>query len=313
MAIEHLRQLVLSSTTKVMGCVLLAMLPGVLASLSIWGLGILWNLAWGVTLCVAVEFVCSLGKGIAHAKNNIGDLSAVVTGAILALCLPPFASIYLLLLASLAAVGLTKHAYGGLGRNIFNPAMVGFAVILVSFPETLTTWPSIGQVDGLTGATQLSDFRYREGMTVTEFDITYESVISAQSNIAILFAMGGIGLIVLRIISWHIPVGCLIGLALASLFGYDQGSSLSHGSLVFHALSGGFAFAMFFVATDPVTHPTATRDQVIFGIIIGLVTYLIRAFGVYPDGIAFAVLFANCFTAFLNRMRVHQSKAKGHA
>ena len=296
-----------------MGCVLIAMLPGILASLTVWGLGVLWNLAWAVASCVAVEFACLLHRGISHARHQIGDLSAIVTGVILSLCVPPYAPIYLLLLASLVAIGLTKHAYGGLGRNIFNPAMVGFAVILISFPEALTTWPSIGQVDGLTGATQLSDFRYREGMTTTEFDLTYEFAMSAQSNIAILFALGGIGLITLRIITWHLPAGCLIGLGIASLFGYDQGSSLSHGSLVFHSLSGGLALAMFFVVTDPVSHPTDKRHQIIFGIIVGLVTYLIRAFGVFPDGIAFAVLFANCFTPFLNRLRIHQTEAKARA
>ena len=313
MAIEQFRQLVFGSTQKIMGCVLIAMLPGILASLTIWGLGVLWNLAWAIVGCVAVELACLLHSGFTRARHQVSDLTAIVTGVILALCVPPYAPIYLLLLASLVAIGLTKHAYGGLGRNIFNPAMVGFAVILVSFPEALTTWPSIGQVDGLSGATQLSDFRYREGMTTTEFDLTYEFSISAQSHIAILFALGGIGLIILRIITWHLPAGCLIGLGIASLFGYDQGSSLSHGSLVFHTLSGGFAFAMFFVVTDPVTHPNDKRHQFVFGIIVGLVTYLIRAFGVFPDGIAFAVLFANCFTPFLNRLSIHQTEAKTHA
>lgn len=283
-------------------CVLLAMLPGILATLDTWGLGILWNLAWLLLFCVVIEWLCLTISNRPLATHSLKDLSAVVTAVLIALCLPPYTSAYILLVASLAAIGLAKHAYGGLGRNVFNPAMVGFAIVLVSFPDALNIWPSLlGVTDGLTGATQLSEFRYREGMTTAEFDLRFARTIAAQDLIAALFIAGGLVLLSLKIITWHIPAGCLLGLALASLFGYDQGSSQSHGSVIFHLFSGGFAMAMFFVATDPVSHPRDKRHQVLYGIVIGLLTYLIRAFGVFPDGIAFAVLLANCMTPLLNR------------
>ena len=303
MAIEDIRNTVRGSTSKIMACVLVASIPGVLASIQVWGIGIVWNLVWMIVLCLVVEICCLLPRGWQQSRRGIQDLSAVVTGLILALCLPPYASIHVLLTASIVAIGLAKHAYGGLGRNIFNPAMVGFAAILISFPEALTTWPNIGQTDGLSGATQLSDFRYRQGMTANEFELAFAATLSAQATIAAMFTLGGIALMVLKIISWHIPLGCLIGLGVAALFGYDQGSSLSHGSLIFHAMSGGFAFAMFFVATDPVSHPHDLKHQIFFGALVGLLTYLIRAYGIFPDGIAFAVLLANCCTPILNRIR----------
>ena len=228
-----------------MACVILAILPGLLATVQLWGLGVVWNLAGTLILCLVTEIICLLPKGWQHAQRTVLDFSAVITALILALCLPPYASLHVLALSSVVAIALAKHAYGGLGRNIFNPAMVGFAAVLVSFPEALNTWPSSGQLDGLTGATQLSDFRYRLGMTTSEFDLVHADTLADQATIAILFTIGGLALLTLKVISWHIPLGCLLGLGLAALFGYDQGSSLSNGSLTFHYLSGGFAFAVF--------------------------------------------------------------------
>ncbi len=273
----------------------------------LWGVGVLWNVLWLLAFCFLTEVICC-GRDWLKATRQISDLSTCVTAVLIAICLPPDMPVYVLATAGVVAIGLAKHAYGGLGRNIFNPAMVGFAVAFVSFPAAFTSWPLLdglveGSVDVLSGATQLSEFRYRDGVTVLEFDARYASLLEAQTLVASCFAIGGFVLLALSIISWHIPLGCVLGLVLASLFGYDQGSSLSAGSTTFHLLSGGFIAAMFFVATDPVTHPRQRSMQVLFGMMIGLLTYFIRAYGIYPDGIAFAILLANCVTPLLDRAR----------
>ena len=307
MALDTLRHAASRSTQTIMLSVLLALLPGTLAMTQLWGSGVVWNIAWLVSFCVLTELLCC-GKDWRGARRQVSDLSACVTAVLIALCLPPGMPIYVLAVSSIVAVALTKHAYGGLGRNVFNPAMVGFAIVLVSFPEAFTTWPPITEaVDVLSGATQLSEFRYRQGTTVAEFTQRHDTVISAQAMVAGLFFLGGLVLLALSIISWHIPIGCLIGLALASLFGYDQGSSTSNGSISFHLLSGGFVIAMFFVATDPVTHPRTKAMQVAFGVLVGALTYLIRAHGIYPDGIAFAILLANCTSPLLDRIKARSS------
>lgn len=296
-----------ASSQRIMLLVLLALTPGTLAMSVQWGLGVLWNIAWLLALCLATEAVMCTLRGITP-RRHLLDASTAVTALLIGVCLPPDMPVLVLALAAVSSVSLAKHAYGGTGRNIFNPAMVGFAVALVSFPEAFATWSQLSQTDGLTGATQLSEFRYRDGITAAEFDLRYAATISAQETIAFLFAAGGAVLLALRIITWHVPVGCLLGLMLASLFGYDQGSSMSHGSFSFHLLSGGFIVAMFYVATDPVTHPRTRKMQVLFGALVGLLTYLIRAYGVYPDGIAFAILLANCTTPLLDRWQEHAHK-----
>ena len=294
--------------------VLVALLPGLGAMTYVWGIGIVYNVALLSIICLATEAAAVFAKqalGNAPGENTVKkwsghlfDGSTLVTAWLIAICLPPFTNFGILSLAGLAAIALAKHAYGGLGRNIFNPAMVGYAVILVSFPSHLALWPasSDGGIDHLTGATILSDFRYRVGITTTEFTSLFAPNLQDQRLIAYSFLAGGLFLLVKKLLAWRIPVSMLAGVGFAALFGYDQGSSMSSGSAVFHWTSGGFIAAAFFVATDPVTHPRGARPQIIFGFTVGLMTYLIRAYGTFPDGIAFAILFANCLTPLMNRM-----------
>lgn len=301
-------------TPHVMTWVLVALLPGLGAMTYVWGIGIVYNVALLSIICLATEAAAVFAKqalGNAPGENTVKkwsghlfDGSTLVTAWLIAICLPPFTNFGILSLAGLAAIGLAKHAYGGLGRNIFNPAMVGYAVILVSFPSHLALWPasSDGGIDHLTGATILSDFRYRVGITTTEFTSLFAPNLQDQRLIAYSFLAGGLFLLVKKLLAWRIPVSMLAGVGFAALFGYDQGSSMSSGSAVFHWTSGGFIAAAFFVATDPVTHPRGARPQIIFGFTVGLMTYLIRAYGTFPDGIAFAILFANCLTPLMNRM-----------
>ena len=309
-------------TPNVMAWVLVALLPGLAGMTFYFGLGVLWNLFWLSALCLATEVLVvalrtgSLSPALLRAplQNNLGDGTTLLAAWLIAICLPPYVSIQILAVAALASIGIAKHAYGGLGNNIFNPAMVGYAVILLSFPQALAAWPALGGAenlasDALSGATYLSEFRYRDAMTVDEFLLNNPQVIH-QQIIAGLFLLGGLGLIYLRIISWRIPLALLITVGLLASVTYDQGSTQSMGSAWFHWATGGTMAAAFFVATDPVTHPSRHSHQIIFAISIGILLFVIRTQGNLPDGIAFAVLLANCATPLLNR--IHRQREKQH-
>ena len=309
-------------TPNVMAWVLVALLPGLAGMTFYFGLGVLWNLFWLSALCLATEVLVvalrtgSLSPALLRAplQNNLGDGTTLLAAWLIAICLPPYVSIQILAVAALASIGLAKHAYGGLGNNIFNPAMVGYAVILLSFPQALAAWPALGGAenlasDALSGATYLSEFRYRDAMTVDEFLLNNPQVMH-QQIIAGLFLLGGLGLIYLRIISWHIPLALLITVGLLASATYDQGSTQSMGSAWFHWTTGGTMAAAFFVATDPVTHPSRRSHQIIFAVTIGILLFVIRTQGNLPDGIAFAVLLANCATPLLNR--IHRQREKQH-
>ena len=296
------------NTPRIMLAVLVALVPGLAAMVASFGVGVLWNLTILSISCLGIEVISLRLKQLSwqNIYLHIQDCSALLTAWLITICLPPNIPISSLIIASLASIGLAKHAYGGLGRNIFNPAMVGYAVLLVSFPQILAQWPAIpGEVDGLSGATLLTEFRYRIGITVEEFDVKFAVALAQQEIIALCFALGGLGLIVKQIIAWRIPVAMFGGVCICALFGYDQGSSSSAGGAIFHTLSGGFVAAAFFIATDPVTHPRRAKQQLIFGAMIGTLIYIIRSFGSFPDGIAFAVLLANCCTPLLNRVATH--------
>ena len=309
-------------TPNVMAWVLVALLPGLAGMTFYFGLGVLWNLFWLSALCLATEVLVvalrtgSLSPALLRAplQNNLGDGTTLLAAWLIAICLPPYISIQILAVAALASIGLAKHAYGGLGNNIFNPAMVGYAVILLSFPQALAAWPALGGAenlasDALSGATYLSEFRYRDAMTVDEFLLNNPQVMH-QQIIAGLFLLGGLGLIYLRIISWRIPLALLITVGLLASVTYDQGSTQSMGSAWFHWATGGTMAAAFFVATDPVTHPSRHSHQIIFAVSIGILLFVIRTQGNLPDGIAFAVLLANCATPLLNR--IHRQREKQH-
>ena len=309
-------------TPNVMAWVLLALVPGLAGMTFYFGLGILWNLFWLSALCVVIEVLVvalrsgSLAPALLRAplQNSLGDGTTLLAAWLIAICLPPYVSIQILAVAAMASIGLAKHAYGGLGSNIFNPAMVGYAVILLSFPQTLAAWPALGgaensAADALSGATYLSEFRYRDAMTVDEF-LLYNPQVMPQQIIAGLFLLGGLGLIYLRIISWRIPLALLITVGLLASLTYDQGSTQSMGSAWFHWTTGGTMAAAFFVATDPVTHPSRPSHQVIFAISIGILLFVIRTQGNLPDGIAFAVLLANCATPLFNR--IHRQQESQH-
>lgn len=302
------------STSTIMATVLAALVPGIAAMTAVWGFGVVWNVLWLSVFCVAIDAIALYLRGNQNwpaLRFQLRDYSTLVTAWLMAIALPPQLPLGILLVASLAAIGLAKHAYGGLGRNVFNPAMVGYAVVLISYPAHLAVWPLLQPelTDALSGATLLSEFRFRDGLTADEFTLNYATAFKAQQMIPWAFAAGGAVLLYLKLIAWRIPAGIFAGLALCALFGNDSGSSQSLGSMGLHLTSGGLVAAAFFVATDPVTHPHRHAHQLMFGLGIGMLVYLMRGFGTQPDGIAFAILLANCVTPLLNRRAVKSQDA----
>jgi len=203
---------------------------------------------------------------------------------------------------------LAREAYGGIGRNVFNPAMVGYAVIFLAYPQQLAIWPS--DLNGLSGATLLTEFKYRDSLTISEFLSIHESANRSSTLVACAFFLGGIFLLYKKIITWHIPLTIMITMIVLAQWGYDSGSSQSGGSPWFHLTAGGLIATAFFIATDPVTHPLRKEHQVLFAIIVSAVIYLVRTEGSFPDGIAFAILFANCFTPIMNRYHLIRKTAE---
>ena len=301
-------------SNHIMWAVAAALAPGFGVLSWYYGWGYLWNLAIALPLAYAADFVCLRLRDRRFPDERGGhrqrqgadafDGSIFLGTLILILALPPGMPWHVLAVATFGMIVLARQLYGGLGHNIFNPAMVGYVLALVCFPAALATWPSL--VDGHTGATALTAFKYREGLTAAE--IYARSPAFGQigghgwewANIA--FAIGGLVAAGLGLIAWRVVLGFLIVLGALALVFYDGGSSRSAGSPLFHYLSAGTMLAAFFVVTDPVTHPGHPMGQWLFGALAASITFAIRAWGGYPDGIAFGVLIANAATPFLDAL-----------
>ena len=326
------------STSQIMLLVLGAAVPGILVMTWTFGPGILVNILW-LTLCAVILEAAALKLRGRNIAAGLGDFSAIVTALLLALSMPPAAPWWAGLIGIFFAIVVAKQLYGGLGYNPFNPAMVGYAVLLISFPVTMTRWlppASAGQelpgiteslrqfsgsasqsMDAFVGATALDQFKLdRGGMTVAEY-ISDNPLFGTLSGagwewINVAFLAGGLYLLYRRLVSWHIPVSMLAVMTLMSLLFYDGGSSASHGSPVFHLFGGATMLGAFFIATDPVTAPATTAAKLWYGAMIGLLVYCIRIWGAYPDGVAFAVLLANFAAPAIDQCIRLQQAGKSH-
>ena len=292
-------------TRRIMHTVLLALLPGVAMQCYWFGLGTLTNLGLAVGFGLLIEFLLLRCRAL-PALPALADGTTLVTCSLIAVALPPATAWPILLIACAAALGLGKHAYGGTGYNLFNPAMVGYGVVLVSFPAALG-WPPISglEIDAATGPTLLESFKYRGAQTVTEVWQTeagfgrFGGLGSEWVNLSYL--LGGMLLLAWRIIDWHIPAAMLLGMAAIATLGYDGGSSASLGSPVMHWFSGATMLTALFIATDPVTCPSSVQGRLLFGALIGMLIMMIRSWGGYPDGVAFAVLLGNAAAPLIDR------------
>lgn len=326
-----------NTVSRLMLTLCAALIPGLIA------LTVLFS--WGYLINVVLALVTALGVEaliLTLRKRPVGfflkDGSAAVTALLLACALPPLAPWWLTVLGTALAIIFGKHLFGGLGQNPFNPAMVAYALLLVSLPLLMTTrWAAVDNpadlsqtaavifqggteiVDGLTGATPLDDYKQNISRLTAE-DVTTSAIYGdwgavGWTPVNLAFLLGGLILLGLRVITWHIPASLLGSLALMSLlFGSDSDAFVP---LTLHLLAGSTMLAAFFIATDPVSAATSNRGKLVYGAGIGILMYVIRTWGNYPDATAFAVLLMNFAAPLIDhytRSRVygHQSAVKGY-
>lgn len=292
--------------------VIIALMPAMLASFYFFGLGSVIVTATSVAACCFFEW--AICKYILKKESTLLDGSAVITGLLLAFNLPSNLPIWIILIGALFAIGVAKMTFGGLGNNIFNPALVGRAALLVAFPAQMTTWPKIGQwdtyLDAETGATPLAiiNWAIRSGdpsvleQLPSSFDLflgTYSGGAGAMGEICAVALLFGLAFMLYeKIITWHIPVS-ILGTAFV-FSGLLHLSSPIYPDPLSVLLTGGIMLGAIFMATDYVTSPMTPKGQIIYGVAIGFLTIVIRNWGSYPEGMSFAILIMNAFTPLIN-------------
>ncbi|MEY8020723.1 RnfABCDGE type electron transport complex subunit D [Muriicola sp. SD30] len=302
------------TSEKLMYDVVLALLPVFLVSLYVFGINALIATFTAIISCLLFEYL--IQKFLLKTKTTITDGSALITGILLAFNLPAGIPVWMIVVGSLVAIGIGKLSFGGLGFNIFNPALVGRVFLLVSFPVQMTLWPvpienNTTLVDAVTGATTLGLIKegVQFGQSMSEISTQIPSTadmfmgltsgsIGEMSALALL--IGGIFLIARKVISWHIPVTVLATMAVITAVFWMADPEYYANPLI-HVLSGGAILGAFYMATDLVTSPVTKKGMVIFAIGIGVITVVIRLFGSYPEGISFAILIMNAFVPLINR------------
>ncbi len=294
------------SVRRNMLLVILALLPAYVVSVIEFGYGALITAAISVLACVGTEWLISRFL-LKEKTQSIGDLSAVLTGLLLAFNLPSNIDWWIVLIGAVVAIGVGKMSFGGLGQNPFNPALVGRVFLLISFPVQMTTWPVAGGLfpmafDVPTGATPLGAFKEGAlGEGVTFMDAFIGHIGGSMGEVsAIAILLGACYLLWKKVITWHIPVA-FIGTAFvfgAILWLINPEKFMDP---VMTILTGGIMLGACFMATDMVTSPMAKSGQLIFGVGCGLLTIIIRNWGSYPEGVSFAILIMNSVTPLLNR------------
>lgn len=308
------------TTPKLMGEVTLATVPVILASVWFFGIGALLVIAAAILGAVGAEYAFGRRAPGGRRGASLGDGSALLTGVLLALTLPPSIPLWMAFVGGLVAIGLGKIVWGGLGGNLFNPALVGRAFLQAAFPTALTTWsPSQGpqqalqlhggafawpfaggDVDAVTTATALSKMKF-DGELLPWLDLFRGNVPgSLGETSAVLLILCGLWMGIRRLYDWRVPVSIVVTVALVSQV-FHWVAPDSYPPAVFMLFSGGLLFGTIFMATDPVTSPTSPRGAIVFGIGIGLLVVLIRLFGGLPEGVMYAILLMNATAPLLER------------
>ena len=305
------------SVRRVMLQVLAALLPGI--AVYVWLLGPIILVQIGIATLAALVFEAAMLRLLAKPLGLfLGDGSAIVTAWLIALAFPPLAPWWMVVVGVFFAIVVAKHLYGGLGQNPFNPAMIAFAVCIVSFPALMSQWPPVDlhagfadqlalvfggapRLDAMSGATPLDALK--TALKLGEGSATVSAVTSNKAVfghiagqgwewVGAAYLLGGLWLWQRKIISWHAPLGFIAGIVLLAgglwLWAPDQ-----FANPLFHVFSGGSLLGAFFIVTDPVSGCTTPKGKLIFGLAAGALAYIIRVFGGYPDGVAFAVLLLN--------------------
>ena len=287
------------SVSKCMWHVIVALLPAVACSLYYFGLGAMVVIAASILGCVIVEY--AINRWMLRAPSTIGNGSAVLTGLLLALNLPSNIPVWIVLIGSVVAIGIGKMSFGGLGCNIWNPALVGRVFLLISFPAQMTSWPVPLEnlwryLDATTGATTLGMLKLGE-ISPDSVDLWHNALGLTAGSLgevsALALLLGFAWLLVTRVITWHIPVAIFASVALFALaVGDNIGVQL---------LSGGLMLGAIFMATDYVTSPMSRKGMIVYGVMIGVITVVKRKWGAYPEGVSFAILLMNSFVPLIDR------------
>ncbi len=325
------------STKALMKWVTIAALPGLLAQIIIFGWGTLIQLLLALVVAVLFESIMMLLRRRSPV-SALRDYSVLVTAWLLAVAIPPLSPWWIMVIGLFFAIVVAKHLYGGLGQNLFNPAMVAYVVLLISFPLQMTSWitplslsHSLGDIglydawkliftgfdddglslqqvrmgiDGVSMATPLDTFKTALSSGIPPQEALSQPLFSLIGGtgwevVNAAYLIGGLILLRLRVIQWYIPVGFLSGLLFISVACYLF-SPQTVASPLLHLFSGATMLGAFFIATDPVTASTTVKGRLIFGVFIGLFVYVIRTWGGFPDGVAFAVLLANMAVPLLD-------------
>lgn len=305
------------STKKIMWRVNLALVPALLVAIAYFGINALLISLVSVAACMLFQWL--IEKFIMKVPTNICDGSAVVTGLLLSFNVPSTSQmVWIVIIGALVAIGIGKMTFGGLGKNPFNPALVGRVFMLISFPVQMTTWPTpsatmfsnFAQTDVTTGATPLGIIKEQGAEALPQvWDMMLGHMGGSLGEVsAIAILLGAIYLLCTRTISWHIPVtfigtAFLVAWALAALDpAWNPNPDVCAGQFALQQIiMGGIMLGACFMATDMVTSPMAKTGQIVFGVGCGLLTIIIRRWGAYPEGVSFAILLMNAVTPLLNR------------
>ena len=295
------------TTQRLMRDVLIALVPAFCLSILVYGLDVLRVTAIAVVGCVLIEYLIQrfLIKGDCTVKN----LSAVLTGVLLAFNLPSDIPWWIIVIGSLVAIGVAKMTFGGLGRNPFNPALVGRVFLLIAYPVQMTSFPkpvSSEYIDAFAGATPLAALKaqaveFGEVNLLNMFSGVMPGSLGEISAVTLL--LGGVYMIWRKVITWHIPVAVLGTMAVFAFVvaAFTGGGALMYELPAFHLLAGGAMLGAIFMATDYVTSPMTCKGMIIYGIGIGLITMIIRQWGAYPEGMSFAILIMNAATPLIDK------------
>jgi electron transport complex protein RnfD len=318
-----------AETSALMRLVIYAVLPGIFAQWYFFGWGNIIHISLAVTTAIFCEFIVLSLRNKKNTRKQLFDGSAILTAILLGICLPAIAPWWVSVIGAAFAIVVVKQLYGGLGHNPFNPAMAAYVMLLISFPLQMTSWQppltlmtidldlgntlsviftdftregySVQQlrtnIDGFTMATPLDTVKTNIGLGFTVFESMEDTIFGEHFALGwewvnVAFFIGGLILVAKKAIAWQTPLSFLLSLFLCSFIAYSISPDTS-ASTMFHWLTGGCMLGAFFILTDPVTSATSTKGRLIIGALAGLLVYLIRTFGGYPDGIAFAVLLCN--------------------
>lgn len=303
------------SVKKLMWGVVIAMTPAMLASFYYFGMGAIKVTLVAVGASMLFEYLIT--KFILKQKPQLQDGSAAITGILLAFNVPSNLPVWIIIIGALISIGMAKMSFGGLGKNPFNPALVGRVFLLISFPVQMTSWPVVDKIfplglDAVTGATPLGIVKegLANGEKMSELMAkvpTYTQLFLGQNSgslgevSAFLLIIGGIYMLVRKIITWQIPVSFLSAVIVFSgiLWLINPEEFVNP---LFHLVTGGLMLGVFYMATDMVTSPMNGKAQIIFGAGVGILTIIIRNWGAYPEGVSFAILIMNAVVPHLNNL-----------